>query len=178
VSSLVTVVRSHHGAWPLSISKLEHKNRTRAVVHGPGHLASVEPKCKSRPRAVVHVMERFSEAKEQDLSIFLHDNSTGMDETLDPARNGRNRSRWPESPVSWLVRDIVSSIPVCMAVRGIPSILGGTETKLTTMGGSRFDHQTLHSIPSTCALHRERGNSERGTESLSSTASRRLLPLR
>ena len=42
----------------------------------------------------------------------------------------------------------------------------------------RFDHPTLHSIPSTFALDEEQGNPERGTESLSSTASRRLLPLR
>ena len=45
-------------------------------------------------------------------------------------------------------------------------------------GGSRFDHQTLHSIPSTFALHQEKGNLERGTESPSSTASCHLLPLR
>jgi hypothetical protein len=44
-------------------------------------------------------------------------------------------------------------------------------------GGSRFDHQTLHSIPSASALHREQGNPERDTESLSSIASHRLLPL-
>jgi hypothetical protein len=40
-----------------------------------------------------------------------------------------------------------------------------------------LEQQALHSIPSASALHREQGNPERGTESLSSIASHRLLPL-
>jgi hypothetical protein len=42
--------------------------------------------------------ERFNEAKEQDSSIFFLDDGIGIDETMDPAQNGRNRPRWSESP--------------------------------------------------------------------------------
>jgi hypothetical protein len=74
--------------------------------------------------------ERFSEAEEQDLSIFLlddGDNGIGMDETMDPARNGRNR------PASRPVRGAASSVQVCVAVRGIPAVPDGTGTELITM---------------------------------------------
>ena len=61
-------------------------------------------------------------------SVFLLEDGTGMDGTLNPARNGWNR------PVSWPVRDAASSVPVCTPARGIPAVPDGTGTELMTVG--------------------------------------------
>lgn len=133
-SSLVTVVRSHHE--PGRSASASWSARTRAVVHGPGRSASAEPECKSRPRAVVHVVSVSARPKNRTRASSSSTTATTvpawMKRLIPPgmagiARDGRNR------PVSRPVRDAASSVPVCVTVRGIPAVPGGTGTESITM---------------------------------------------
>jgi hypothetical protein len=143
--------------------ELERSSMALGVPHQQSRSA------KSRPRAVVHVVSVSARPKNRTLSIFLlddGDDGTGMDETINPTRNARNRPRWPESPGIKAGTGSASSVPVCVTVRGIPAVPDGTGTESITMGEPRRCRPRLH-------LLQQRPRAEMASPHTLSTTARR-----